>query len=181
MTRGALNEECGMKNRSLSRKNLLEAAASFGLFAAMGGAAEAATTTAQGVAGAWKLETFDVVEPGRPPKPRFGANPVGYLIYTPSGRVSAILAGVHRPTFESTSVNPLAESRGQMLADFLAYAGTYEVRGDRVFHHVEVSVFTNLIGSTLERKFKVEGDRLTIRTITPGMWGNGSILLWKRA
>jgi hypothetical protein len=170
-----------MKTTSLSRKSLLEVAASFGLFAATGGAAAAATATTQGVAGAWKLESFDMLEPGQAPKPRFGANPVGYLIYTPSGRVSAILAGVHRPKFESTSVTASSESQGQLLADFLAYAGTYEVRGDRVFHHVEVSVFTNLIGTTLERQFKLEGDTLTIRTITPGMWGNASVLVWKRA
>ena len=170
-----------MKTSSLSRKNLLEAAASFGLLAAMGARAEAAVATGTGVTGAWRLETFDVVEAGKPPRPRFGIDPVGYLLYTPSGRMSAVLSGVKRPAFESTTAKPDAESRGQMLADFLAYAGTYEIRGDRVFHHVEVSVFTNLVGTTLERKFRLEGDTLTIRTITPGMWGDDSVLVWKRA
>lgn len=171
-----------MKTNTLSRKNLLEIAASFGAFAALGGAADAApAAVAQGVPGAWKLESFDVVEPGKPNKPRFGNAPLGYLIYTPSGKVSAILAAVQRPKFDSANVTAEAECQGQMLADFLAYAGSYEVRGDRVFHHVEVSVFTDLIGKTLERQFTIAGDTLTIRTITAGMWGNNSILVWKRA
>jgi hypothetical protein len=133
-----------------------------------------------GVAGAWKLHSFDIVEPGKPVTPRFGADPVGYLIYTPDGHVSATLSGIKRPTFSSKAIVPEAECQGQMLADFLCYAGTYDVKGDRVFHHVEVSVFTDLVGQTLEREFKIDGDTLTIRTITGGMWGTNSILVWKR-
>jgi len=167
---------------NISRRSLLGAAASFGIVAAtMRASADAAEPVAQGVLGAWKLETFDVVEPGQPRKPRFGVNPAGYLIYTPDGRVSATLSGVHRPKFDSAAITPSAECQGQMLADFLAYAGRYEVKGDRVFHHVEVSVFTDLVGTTLERQFAITGDTLTIRTITSGMWGNNSILVWKRA
>jgi Lipocalin-like domain len=55
------------------------------------------------------------------------------------------------------------------------------VRGDHVFHHVEVSVFTNLMGTTLERKFTLEGDTLTIRTLPPEIWGSSNVLVWKRA
>jgi hypothetical protein len=174
-----------MNSGSLSRKALLEVAASFGAFAALGVSAEAATATAApaaaAVVGAWKLEIFDVVAPDGSRTPRFGPSPLGYLIYTPSGRVSAILAGSHRTPFEQKTVTVTSESKGQMLEDFLAYAGTFDVKGDRVFHHVDVSVFTDLIGTTLERQFNIEGDTLTIRTITAGMWGNDSILVWKRA
>ncbi|MGB6739645.1 MAG: lipocalin-like domain-containing protein, partial [Candidatus Cybelea sp.] len=71
--------------------------------------------------------------------------------------------------------------RSESLLNFLAYAGRYEVRGDRVFHHVEVSVFTNLIRTTLERQFKISGDTLTIRTLPPEIWGSSNVLVWKRA
>jgi hypothetical protein len=167
-------------NAAISRKRLLGIAGSLGVFAAIGAPADAGVTAAS-VLGAWRLETFDVVEAGKSPRPRFGNNPVGYLMYTPSGKMSATLSGIHRPPFVSTAVTPDVESKGQMLSDFLSYAGTYEIKGDRVFHHVEVSVFTNIVGTTLERQFKLEGDTLTIRTITPGMWGDNSILVWKRA
>ena len=168
-------------NATLSRKHVLGMAGSLGLLAAFGAPAEAAVASSATVTGAWKLESFDVIQAGKAPQPRFGIDPVGYLIYTPSGKMSATLSGIHRPPFVSTTVTPTAESKGQTLADFLSYAGTYELRGDRVFHRVEVCVFTNIVGTTLERQFKLEGDTLTIRTITPGMWGDNSILVWKRA
>ena len=34
-----------------------------------------------------------------------------------------------------------------------------------------MSVFTNLMGTTLEREFKIEGDLLTIRTVPPEKFG----------
>lgn len=163
---------------SLSRKGLLEVAASFGLFAAMGEAAAGATGA--GVTGAWTLATFNVDERDKPAKPRFGPKPVGYLIYTASGRVAAVLAGTRRPPLEPPP-SKVTEQCAESMADFLAYAGRYDVKGDRVFHHVEVSVFTNLVGTTLERQFKIDGDTLTIRTLPPEIWGTSNVLVWKRA
>ncbi|MBV8491200.1 MAG: lipocalin-like domain-containing protein [Candidatus Eremiobacteraeota bacterium] len=163
---------------TISRKALLGGVASLGAAASAETLSRAAGAGSSAVLGAWKLESFDVVEKDGTTKPRFGNNPVGYLIYTPSGRMSATLSGVKRPKFE-----PAAESSSacaEQLTDFLSYAGTYDIHGDRVFHRVEVSVFTNLVGTTLERKFVIAGDTLTIRTITPGMWGSDSILVWKR-
>jgi hypothetical protein len=115
-------------------------------------------------------------------KPRFGPNPAGYLIYSADARMAAVLAGTHRPELKSPSATSASEDlRTEALQNFLAYAGRYEVRGDRVFHHVEVSVFTNLVGTTLERQFNLVGDTLTIRTLPPEIWGNSNLLVWKRA
>lgn len=153
-------------------------------FAALGAGAvlaQPAAAAAPGVAGSWKLETFDEIAKDGTRRARFGANPVGYLIYTPSGRMSATLSGIRRPAFEPTEETARANTCIERVTDFLSYAGRYDVRGNRVFHHLEVSVFTNLVGKTLEREFHVDGDTLTIRTITPGMWGDNSILVWKRA
>ena len=128
-------------------------AAGFGLLAAAG-AAPIKARAAEGVVGAWSLVSFNVDEPGGKSQPRFGPEPVGYLIYSADSRMSAVLAGTHRPALTSPSGTASSEeARTQALQNFLAYAGRYEVRGDRVFHHVEVSVFTNLIGTTLERRF----------------------------
>ncbi len=164
---------------SFSRKNILQAAASLGIFAALGSEA-AQGATGEGVIGAWKLESFLIDEGKESEKPRFGPNPVGYLVYSANGRVAAVLAGTHRAPLEPPP-SKINQECAPSVADFLAYAGRYEVKGDHVFHHVEVSVFTNLIGQTLERQFKLERDTLTIRTLPPEIWGNSSVLVWKRA
>jgi hypothetical protein len=164
---------------SFSRKNILQAAASLGILAAIG-TESAHAATSDGVVGAWKLQSFLIDEGKESEKPRFGPNPVGYLMYSANGRVAAVLAGTHRAPLEPPP-SKVNEECAPSVADFLAYAGRYEIKGDHVFHHVEVSVFTNLIGQTLERQFRLEGNTLTIRTLPPEIWGNSSVLVWKRA
>ena len=170
-----------IKTPPISRKGILELAASFGVFAAIGNVTAIAAPH-EGVVGAWSLVSFDTDEGSRSSKPRFGPDPVGYLLYTAAGHMAAVLAGTHRPELKSPAgSSSTEEQRTQSLANFLAYAGRYDVRDDRVFHHVDVSVFTNLMGTTLERQFKIEGDMLTIRTVPPEIWGTSNILVWKRA
>lgn len=169
-----------IKAPPISRKGVLEIAASFGLLVAIGNRTASAASR-EGVVGVWSLVSFDIDEGRNSSKPRFGPNPVGYLLYTADGRMAAVLAGTHRPELKSPSgTSPTEEQRTQALTNFLSYAGRYDVRGDRVFHHVEVSIFTNLMGTTLERQFKIEGDALTIRTLPPEIWGSSNILIWKR-
>ncbi len=164
-----------------SRKGLLEAAASLGLLAAVG-AAPVSVSAPRGIVGAWNLVSFDVDERTAQPKPRFGPDPVGYLIYSADARMAAVLAGTHRPALRSPSGASASEAtRSEALQNFLSYAGRYEVRGDRVFHHVEVSVFTDLMGKTLERQFTIAGDTLTIRTLPPEIWGSSNVLMWERS
>lgn len=164
---------------------MLQIATSFGLLAAARNVAPA--DAAEGIVGAWRLVSFDVDEGKSSEKPRFGPDPVGYLIYSADARMAAVLAGTHRSelTPNSPPCHPeIAEGqRGydDPLLNSLAYAGRYEVRGDRVFHHVEVSMFTNLMGTTLERQFQLNGDTLTIRTLPPEIWGSSNVLVWKRA
>jgi hypothetical protein len=173
---------------SLSRKQLLETAASLGLLAAVRAPASAAVSAhaapANGTAvvGAWKLESFVIDSSTESEKPRFGLNPVGYLIYTASGRMSATLMAAHRERLDSPKgATSTPDELTQSLGNFLSYAGRYEIRGNRVFHHIEVSVFTNLVGTTLEREFTLNGDTLTIRTLPPEIWGTSNRLVWRRS
>jgi len=166
---------------TISRKGLLGLTASFGVLTAVSSIPKKADA-GEGIVGAWSLVSFNVDEPSGKSQPRFGPEPVGYLIYSADSRMAAVLAGTHRPAMTSPSGTASSEeARTQALQNSLAYAGRYEVRGDRVFHHVEVSVFTNLIGPTLERRFTLDGDRLTIRTLPPEIWGTSNVLVWKRA
>ncbi|MBV8363426.1 MAG: lipocalin-like domain-containing protein [Candidatus Eremiobacteraeota bacterium] len=162
----------------ISRGRILTSAASAGLIATFALPARAAQPS---VIGAWTLESFDQLENGVM-KPRFGPHPVGYLIYTASGRVSATLSAAHRPKLIAPDASTsTVEERADALRNFLAYAGRYEVRGNRVFHKVETCIWTNLVGTTLERAFEISGDTLTIRTLPPEIWGNANTLVWRRA
>ena len=161
-----------------SRKVLLGGAASLGFAAATSSIGKA---TASAVVGAWRLESFDERVADGSFKPRFGPNPVGYLIYTASGRVSATLSGIHRKPLVSGSSSSESAHCNESVYDFLAYAGTYKIEGSTVFHHVETSVFTNLVGVTLKRGFDLHGDELRIRTLPPYLWGTQSVLVWKRS
>jgi hypothetical protein len=162
----------------ISRKALLGGVTSVGLAAATRSIGDAAQSA---VVGAWKLESFDERVANGSFKPRFGSNPVGYLIYTASGRVSATLSGIHRRPFSSGGTPSAAANCNESVHDFLAYAGTYEIKGSTVFHHIETSVFTNLVGVTLKRGFQLRGDTLTIRTLPPYIWGTQSVLVWRRS
>jgi hypothetical protein len=162
----------------LTRKRALSAIAAFGLSIS----AAPAPAAAESVVGAWKLERFDILEKDGKRKPRYGPDPIGYLMYSASGRVSAVLSARERskllppPGKISESGIACIES----IRPFLAYAGTYRISGNRVFHTVETSVFTNLVGTTLEREFSITGDILRIRTLPPEIWGTANELIWRR-
>jgi len=165
-------------NTIISRKVLLGSVASIGLAAATESVAKAAQSA---VVGAWMLESFNERVADGSFKPRFGPNPVGYLIYTASGRVSATLSGIHRRPLTSGSTSAAAGHCNESVHDFLAYAGTYKIAGSTVFHRIETSVFTNLVGVTLKRGFQMSGDTLVIRTLPPYVWGSQSRLVWRRS
>lgn len=162
----------------ISRRLLLGGVASIGFGIATNGIGKAASAS---VVGAWKLESFDERVGDGSFKPRFGSHPIGYLIYTASGRISATLSGIHRKPLVSGSSSSEAAHCNESVYDFLAYAGTYRIEGSTVFHHVETSVFTNLVGVTLKRGFQLTGDALQIRTLPPYLWGTQSVLVWKRS
>jgi hypothetical protein len=45
---------------------------------------------------------------------------------------------------------------------FVAYAGRYSFHGDRVIHHVELSLLPNWVGSDQQRSIELSGDRLIL-------------------
>jgi len=162
----------------ISRRLLLGGIATAGLAAVVGATGEAA---APGVVGAWSLDTFEERIANGSFEPRFGPDPVGYLIYTASGRVSATLQAKHRPPFRSPDARNSTKAESvESMHEFLAYAGRYEVFPDHVLHHIETSVFTDLVGVTLKRGYTLDGNTLTIRTLPPYIWGGESVLVWRR-
>lgn len=111
------------------------------------------------VVGNWKIESFvnEELATGKKTAP-LGEHPKGYLIYTPQGRMVALL--VH----ETRSPPKVDEDRINLHKYMIAYSGRYTVEGDKVVHHVDVSWNQAWTGTDQVRFVKVEGDRLTITT-----------------
>jgi hypothetical protein len=102
-------------------------------------------TMAHDLVGAWGLESWSLeYEDGRPSEFPLGLAVRGMLLYTPDGRVSATLMGVGKP------------------AASFAYAGRYDVRGNAVYHSIEISTDPTLVGVTTTRHIAREGDVLTL-------------------
>jgi hypothetical protein len=100
---------------------------------------------AHDLVGAWGLESWSLdYEDGRPSEFPLGLAVRGMLLYTPDGRVSATLMGAGKP------------------AASFAYAGRYNVRGDAVYHSIEIATDPTLVGVTTIRHIAREGDVLTL-------------------
>jgi hypothetical protein len=94
--------------------------------------------------GGWRLAGFSVAagDGGELDHP-LGDNPLGAILYTPDGYMSAQLA------------TPGAYEAGQEPNGYyIAYSGPYEVdeQTRTVFHHVQVSVIPSWSGTTLIRR-----------------------------
>lgn len=90
----------------------------------------------------------------------------------------------NRPRFASGDAGGGTTEERLAAADtYLSYCGRYEVRPDKVIHHVEVSLFPNWIGMDQERFFEFDGDRLSLST--PPFLVSGkqqsARLIWERA
>ena len=66
---------------------------------------------------------------------------------------------------------------------YVSYCGRYEVNGDKVIHHIEVSLFPNWVGVRQERMYELDGDRLTLSTPLMLVGGRrlSTHLIWERA
>jgi hypothetical protein len=65
---------------------------------------------------------------------------------------------------------------------YQAYSGRYEIRDNKVIHHVEVSLFPNWVGREQERFYELEGDRLCLSTepLPYGQTHQTAHLEWER-
>lgn len=99
--------------------------------------------------GTWKLVDWTVaMEGGRTVRP-FRGRATGVITYTDEGRMVATLMKTDRPTIGTRSFNEAtAMERASAAAGYLSYAGSYEIIGDEVHHHVDVSLFPDWVGGT---------------------------------
>lgn len=115
------------------------------------------------IVGTWKILSFvrEVVATGQHSS-EFGDKPDGYISYLPDGRMHAMLVAGNR--VKPSGAVPTEEEKAKLFGTMIAYAGTYQIEGERIVHDVEVSWNQLWTGSQQVRFFKAEGDTLTITT-----------------
>jgi hypothetical protein len=133
--------------------------------------------------GAWRLLSWEnQAADGQVTYP-MGADALGSLLYTADARFSVTISRANRPRFAAGDLlSGTTDEQAQAMQGFVAYAGRYSFHGDRVVHHVELSLFPNWVGSDQERSVELSGDRLTLRASPLLLAGTQQAprLVWER-
>ena len=123
---------------------------------------------AKQMVGTWKLAAWQVQYVGEEPKEPFGAKPKGRMIVAPDGYWSVLIAKADRKPATNNA------ERASLLKSMLAYSGKFTIDGDKITTGVDLSWNEVNSGKNQSRFFKMEGDKLVIRTpeqasvLTPG-------------
>jgi Lipocalin-like domain len=111
--------------------------------------------------GAWKLvSTEEKLKDGSTrPYQDVGPHGTGYLMYSADGHMCAELTGADRPKWD---VPATTAQKISAVNTFTAYCGRFEV--DEVhhimWHHPEVALDPNFVGTKQPRPYRFEGNRL---------------------
>ena len=138
--------------------------------------------------GAWKLVSY-VEKPvdGSAPFYPMSEQPMGIIMYTPDGYMSAQLSKPDRTPFASGDwFKGTDEDYRQEASTYIAYTGPFHVDEEKqtLTHSMFISLFPNWIGQTQPRVVKIEGNTLHLSTAAPITSGGkvvNSYLKWERA
>ena len=131
--------------------------------------------------GTWRLTSFELRAADGAVSHPYGPEVTGFLVYTADGYMCAAFGSADRG---AESSGDLAQAGSAANYDaFMSYSGPYEVDGDRVIHHVEVSSLQVWTGTIQERVFQVEGDCLSLVTMPLQVASESPTahLIWSRA
>ena len=133
--------------------------------------------------GAWRLVSWENRAADDQVTYPMGTDALGYLIYAADGRFSVTISRNGRAAFAAGDLlGGTIREKAQAMQNFVAYAGRYSFLGDRVIHHVELSLFPNWVGSDQERWVELVGDRLTLTASRLLLAGKQQVprLVWER-
>ena len=148
--------------------------------------------------GAWKLLSWTIeLGEGSIMEP-FGSRPLGIIAYTDAGTVHATFSRRGRSRL-GLDLNEIQAVRRHLLGidrissgidiksfqdtylraalEFNAYCGTYSIEGNRILHHVKVSVIPEWEDHSLARSYAFDKDRLILSTDAKG---HKDRLVWQR-
>jgi len=134
---------------------------------------------AKQLVGSWKLTSWTIqVIDGEASQP-FGPNPKGRAVFTPDGFSAFMIARSDRKPATSDADSAV------LLKSLMVYTGKFTVDGDKLTTNVDLSWNEILTGTAQVRFFKLEGDKLFVRTaeqasaVYPGKKVVGT-LTWER-
>jgi hypothetical protein len=138
-----------------------------------------ADDVAKQLVGTWKLTTWVVQVIGEDTREPYGPNPKGRLVLTREGHWILVITGANRRPANTT------DEKAALLDSMIANSGKYTIEGDKI--RIRTDMSSNEIGANQEqtRFFKIEGDRLALRTpeiasaVLPGKRVVGT-LTWER-
>jgi hypothetical protein len=106
--------------------------------------------------GTWRLVSGETKTASGEISHPLGKDATGYLIYSSDGYMAVAIMQANRSNFASTDTRGGGlEEKGAAFDTYVSYSGTYEVKGERVIHHVEMSLFPNWSGTDQERFFVI--------------------------
>jgi hypothetical protein len=133
--------------------------------------------------GTWKLFSFELRSSIGEVTYPFGRDAVGYIMYTNEGFMSVNFMKADRLNYVSGDfLKGTAEEKISAIDTFQSYCGRYEVSGNKVVHHIEVSSFPNWSGVDQERFFKFKENNLELNTppILLGGKNQTAHLVWEK-
>jgi hypothetical protein len=138
-----------------------------------------AQDAAKQLAGSWKLTSWTIQVIGGDVTEPFGRDPKGRALITPDGYAAFVIAAANRKPAAND------EESAALLKTLMVYTGPFTVDGDKFTTKVDISWNELLTGKDQVRFFKLEGDKLAIRTaeqvsaVYPGKKVVGT-LIWER-
>ncbi|HZF15024.1 MAG TPA: lipocalin-like domain-containing protein [Steroidobacteraceae bacterium] len=135
--------------------------------------------------GCWRLVSYEGKSADGRITLDYGPTPHGRLMYDASGHMSVHLLTPDRKKFASGDfLRPTPEELREAFDGYFGYYGRYTVdeKAGIVTHHVEGAAYPNYIGTGQRRLFKLEGDRLILKTPPERAAGNDVIysIVWQR-
>ena len=127
------------------------------LFSLLIGVAIPIDSSAQQLAGTYKLLSFAADYDDGTSKEVFGKQPSGYLILTPK-RLMVIIVS------ESRTPGSTPDQKAALLSSMFSYTGPYRVEGSKLVTDVDVSWNQAWTGSKQGRTWVIEGNRLVLTT-----------------
>jgi hypothetical protein len=121
------------------------------------------------IIGTWRLVHSIEITPGNETHYPFGSDAIGYIYYSETGVMAVQISWRGRKPVTDPS---------NLVHEYLAYFGHYEIDTERqvVRHIVEGELFPGVHGEILERRYRFEGDLMSLKPVD----GTNREILWQR-